>query len=478
MWVDKILLRLKITPTDKILLDDSLGLFRMNEVRDYLLTKGFKVFDVSSLTELSNISRNNQRGLFFFADSNIPNSIKERFHYIQITKNNLSYDIDPILIENINNTELVLLLSQVYQTNFTQSISLENYQEILHQAKKDNYIIRREKLIQTFENYFKTDFTYDALLEAGKLLGKIIHEDYLYDIENYLIPDSIVEKTEEYIVSEKYNNIFYESQYKPKTVDKILPYIKTLKIKKLALICFDCMGIPEWLILREYLKGYIMEEHSALALIPTITSISRKAIFSGNLNIYKKTGSDEKLFLDNFEDKSSVAFFANKDEITQNNILGYNTICKVFNLFDDLAHGVVIPKGCSSKRLYFKQLDDYIKGSNILETINILVNNDFNVFLCSDHGSTIAVGNGLKFEKWVKEISGKRAFLTSNLQHVEQNNVKIYQTPANKIYAVIAENKAMFDHNNSIGIVHGGISLEELVVPFIDIKGRKIDDRI
>jgi len=136
MWVDKILLRFKITPTDKILLEDSLGLFRMDEVRDYLLTKGFKVFDVSSLTELSKISRNNQRGLFFFADSNIPNSIKERFNYIQITKNNLSYDIDPKLIENINNTELVWLLSQVYQTNFTQSISLDNYQEILYQAEQ------------------------------------------------------------------------------------------------------------------------------------------------------------------------------------------------------------------------------------------------------------------------------------------------------------------------------------------------------
>lgn len=34
---------------------------------------------------------------------------------------------------------------------------------------------------------------------------------------------------------------------------------------------------------------------------------------------------------------------------------------------------------------------------------------------------------------------------------------------------ILSGGKEMFDHKNSIGLVHGGISLSELVVPFIKV---------
>jgi hypothetical protein len=41
----------------------------------------------------------------------------------------------------------------------------------------------------------------------------------------------------------------------PKSVDRILANIKSQNDKKIALICFDCMGFAEWHLLQEYLSA-------------------------------------------------------------------------------------------------------------------------------------------------------------------------------------------------------------------------------
>ena len=88
-----------------------------------------------------------------------------------------------------------------------------------------------------------------------------------------------------YILPGQLKSLFYETFQNIKSVDKILPFIDNKKSndnKKIALICFDCMGIAEWELLKTFFKDFDFTERYLFSLIPSITSISRGAIYSAS----------------------------------------------------------------------------------------------------------------------------------------------------------------------------------------------------
>ena len=97
------------------------------------------------------------------------------------------------------------------------------------------------------------------------------------------------------------------------------------------------------------------------------------------------------------------------------------------------------------------------------------MNNDFALYFCSDHGSVIAKGNGEKLQKYLIDDFAKRAVIipeeASDLTEFEK--VDIPFVPYKKL--VVPEGRTMFTQKNKIEINHGGISLEEIVVPFITV---------
>ena len=94
----------------------------------------------------------------------------------------------------------------------------------------------------------------------------------------------------------------------------------------------------------------------------------------------------------------------------------------------------------------------------------------YKLFFCSDHGSIVAKGNGKKIEKYLREKFAKRACLIEGKTSVEFQNFPQMKIPfvENKLL-VLAEGRTMFDNLNYIEISHGGITVDEIVVPFIEV---------
>ncbi len=71
-----------------------------------------------------------------------------------------------------------------------------------------------------------------------------------------------------------------------------LNYImKKQKYDRVALLVFDGMSVDNWYLIKRYLNKnalWNIEEKKSFAWIPTLTSISRQAIFSGDIPLYFK----------------------------------------------------------------------------------------------------------------------------------------------------------------------------------------------
>ena len=140
-------------------------------------------------------------------------------------------------------------------------------------------------------------------------------------------------------------------------------------------------------------------------------------------------------------------------------------------MFDDIAHSIIFSENEKSKANYFDQILTYLKSSSLEDDIKLLYNNEFKIYFCSDHGNVLAIGNGTKIDKWLVEESAKRAYIADQSSLLSDISFDKYTIPfiENK-YAILADEDEMFNNKNSKGLVHGGISLSELVVPFIEVK--------
>src|SRR5699024_6116583 len=93
-------------------------------------------------------------------------------------------------------------------------------------------------------------------------------------------------------------------------VDKIAHYLASLKRDKIALVILDGMNFGQWSQIKQALfnHDFHVDENGVLAWVPTITSVSRQAIFSGKMPMMfsdsmHTTNKEEKLWKTFWEDK-------------------------------------------------------------------------------------------------------------------------------------------------------------------------------
>ena len=282
--------------------------------------------------------------------------------------------------------------------------------------------------------------------------------------------------SDEFFLNNKMQSVFYASTPRnPKTVDKILHNINVDNKEKVALLCFDCMGFAEWLVLKEYLSNEQLEfdEVPVFALLPSVTVFSRQAIFSGSTDVYNikvPNRSNEISNFSSFFNGKETKSFSEKDEISSDILIGYQYINILYNFFDELCHSVIFPLAENTKSLYFDAIKAYLSKSNLVETIRTLLKNDFSVYFCSDHGSVLASGNGIKLEKYYVDSFAKRAVVIPEKANELIENIKINIPFVKDKLIVLPEGRTMFTYKNKKEINHGGISIEEMVVPYIKVR--------
>ena len=125
------------------------------------------------------------------------------------------------------------------------------------------------------------------------------------------------------------------------------------------------------------------------------------------------------------------------------------------------------------------QVRQWAEESYLAGLISHLVQRDFEVYLTSDHGNVEARGIGRPAEGAVADIRGERVRVYDDL---EQRSRVAAEFPGSVEWSgsglprdylpLLASGRTAFVARNKRIVGHGGISLEELAVPFVHVEQR------
>ncbi|MEQ8192319.1 MAG: BREX-3 system phosphatase PglZ, partial [Candidatus Eremiobacterota bacterium] len=310
---------------------------------------------------------------------------------------------------------------------------------------------------------------------------------------------------------DRYSPIISLSYYPhPRMVHKILPYIsyKLKEESKAALIIIDGMSLDEWLLVKECLvdnEAFQMIENRIFAMVPTITSVSRQSILSGRLpkefsftdntteettsreisSCYGKqnfinTTAKEETFWKNFWEKEGKKkpFFLKNQKFTEISVYGdamnSSVMAVIINDIDDANHD---SKG--NRGVVYSTIKYWINEGIFSRFIKELLLADFTVYITSDHGNISTIGTGMLKDRNLSESKGKRAHIFENVERRDialKNERGIKWIDAglpDNYFPLLATGKEAFTKEDEKNICHGGISLEEVIVPFIEIRRKK-----
>lgn len=477
-WENAINIKLNLEDISRQVITDNTGILFSEEFKNFLQAKNVSFKQTDNNAELFSFGEETETKILFTSLKEIPFFLSSKADVKRFTLAELPLNADVKALEQCSISELISLLNYLNATNLLQPITQGNVQQLLQNAKQNHNNIFITKLKEEIETLLQKEIHYENILRLGLCLGKLqfaICKSGNSEEQKQLVSfqQRIDQYSFNYILSGNLKDIFYESASSVKSVARIIQYLKAKAQKNIALICFDCMGISEWELLKEYLNPLqaSYKEQQTFALIPSITAISRNSIYFGNNTsaFELKAINEGKELQQRFPD-STCKLFREKDIITSDTLLGVDVVSVIYNFFDDLSHSAQFPPQVESKSLYFDSVKNYLANSNVLGQLSTLLNEGYELFFCSDHGSVIAKGNGKKIEKYLQEKFAKRACLIEETTLSEFLNFPQMKIPfvENKLL-VLPEGRTMFNNLNSIEISHGGITVDEIVVPFIEV---------
>lgn len=292
---------------------------------------------------------------------------------------------------------------------------------------------------------------------------------------------------------ERYNTLTNQSPSPPVMVHHVARHLARLREqgqKRVALVVIDGLAISQWRRIQSVCKSewnWHTKERNVFAWIPTLTPVSRQALFAGKPPyLYPSsigtTGKDgphwQAFWLDHGVAEHQSAFLrltssGEKRSVADQlpNLDQISALGVVLTAIDEVVHGTVL----GSPQL-FSSIDLWAKSGVLTSLLKILIEAGFHVALTSDHGNIPATGIGLPGEGVLAEIRGERVRvypdqpLRAKIQkdfpealswtpHGLPDNFEPLFAPARRSFIQPGEQR----------VSHGGISLEEVIVPFVEI---------
>lgn len=310
--------------------------------------------------------------------------------------------------------------------------------------------------------------------------SEIIDEDTYFELDNEITAHF------EAFALDRYSSFFHENSITNLvTIDRVLQYMQYngQDSQKKVLLCFDGMAFQEWFQIKDYLEQHGIsnfKEGAIYALLPTVTSISRRSLFCGKKAVDEHSYSDEKGFrdvLNRWDGVSSedIYFALNIDLKWIDSYKEFKYVGLISNMVDDTAHEM--NSSDNNKKLMQELLGVKIKNSDIVSMVNNFLENGYKIFITADHGTVWCKGNGLAVDKYLVDSRSKRALqfseesLARDYFHNDESNLYLFndKNTLGERAIVFPKGRKMFAKNGSSAITHGGIHIEELIIPFIEV---------
>ncbi|HZG09095.1 MAG TPA: BREX-3 system phosphatase PglZ [Allosphingosinicella sp.] len=284
----------------------------------------------------------------------------------------------------------------------------------------------------------------------------------------------------------------------PSIVHQVAPHMahrRRLGEKRQALVVIDGIALDQWFILERRIRSsrpdVLVDTGSCFAWLPTLTGVSRQAIFAGDQPraFAKSLGgtSTEPAAWRRFWTTEGLAdrdvFYAKGlghpgscDPVINGPIAdAAGVIGVVVDTVDELLHGELF-----GKQGLVRRIEHWLDLGEWDRLISALLKADYRIYVTADHGNVDVVGMGRPVEGSIAEASGER--------------VRIYDSEALRLKSagtisgsrllqpgglpesykpLFAPYGGAFIPKNQHAVVHGGTSLEEVIVPFVRISRKE-----
>jgi len=305
----------------------------------------------------------------------------------------------------------------------------------------------------------------------------------------------------------KYSLLGTQRLPKPHHVFHIPHYLTYLrnqkKIERIVLLILDGMSLADWRMIEHVWKerhvNWEMKTELLLAQVPTTTSISRFALISGLRpadfeNDFDQTTTEAhawSLFwsregiAESACQYLSLALDRGNDQIPELENPQVSFWCLIENTPDELAHNATL--GTKDQQSSLKLWLDSSKGLNsdpLENLIDSFLDREFSIFITSDHGHVEATGFGQPSEGLLAQTRGKRAriykdhLLALRVQNTFSDTI-LWENDGilpDTMSVLMPSRRNAFTLNGDVVVTHGGISIDEIIVPLIQITKGSIDE--
>lgn len=262
------------------------------------------------------------------------------------------------------------------------------------------------------------------------------------------------------------------------------------KTDRVALLVIDGLALDQWLIVKESLllsrpkTGF--REDALFAWVPTTTSVSRQSIFFGeppfffsnSIGTTSREPSQWKRFWGDQDYAPDEVFYCksigNGDLSEVEGGLSHprtRIVGLVVDTVDQIMHGMQMGTAGMHNQVRQWAQEGFLAG-----LLNLLLDLGYQVFLTSDHGNVEAVGTGRPSEGSIAGSRGERVRIypdRSLRESVRSTHLNSLAWPPvglpQNYFPLVASDRTAFTQQESKVVSHGGASIEELIVPFIEI---------
>lgn len=485
---------------DKILLLDDDSLDKITNYSDNFSSHGFEVIkyedDLSFRIDYEEKLNNEGDKIVIVAHTTeyIPYDIRCKLRVFNISLSNLfpMLNIDVLREKSALDLDLLCL---AYQSNF-ENLDKRDQTENYFQTK----VYTKDNVYKYLENTWHRLMTEVDIASSYKDWFSIAEEkakmDLLrvrYEIEDisnkeFLVADptgckyikidtsEINQRFKDYMLAQYGQLSQIIDKDTPVLISRTMEYIHE-NSSKFVIIVMDGMSEFDWSIISTSFRDIQYEQTAVFAMIPTTTSVSRQCLLS---NKYPS-----QLLEPWKQSKEKAEFIACGKELGYSDeqicyARGYDAefssfvrcAAVIINDVDDIVHAQR-----QSRLGMFNDITVLTKQSKLVDATKRFLEAGYDVYITSDHGNTPCIGLGRLMGTGVEvETKSRRMLVLKDIADKETLIKKYGLIEYPKYYLakdydyLICDVGDSFDAKGEDVMTHGGITLDEVVVPFIKIK--------
>jgi len=509
--------------------DDEIDLLKPHIL--FLEKKGYQMSPVNSGSDAIEKCENEHFDVVFL-DENMPgmsgletlNKIKSMYPnlpVVMITKNEeeqimeeaIGAKIADYLIKPLNPSQILLSVKKI----------LENRRLV---TEKTNLTYQQE--FRNISMAFQDDLSYNEWVEIYKKL--IFWELEIDDTENKSMSEILTMQKEEAnnrfseFVSDNYESWLNDPDAERPLLShqlmqkKVFPHLK--KHQSLFFLVIDNLRYDQWKIIEPIIAEHfnVEEEDTYYSILPTTTAYARNSIFSGMLpsemenkypdlwvgeDVDEGKNNNEHEFLSKFITRQNLEINHSYHKVKQategrqlvdkiNNLMNNELNVVVYNFVDMLSHArtdmAMIRELAPDESAYRSITKSWIEHSPLLEAIIKIAEKGGKLIITTDHG-TIRVKKPFKIVGDRNTNTNLRYKQGKNLGYTNTNEIMECPKPERlslpklnvSTSYVFATQDRFFAYPNNFNYYanyykdtfqHGGISMEEMIIPIISLNSK------